>query len=235
MSTAPLQQAVATTRGVLAAVTPDQLGAPTPCASWDVAALINHIIGAQHFFLSSVTGTPLTDPPDFAAGDYLAAFDDVSAADHRSIRRPRRDGADDHACIRRHARGGRDGVGHDRHVPARLGSREGDRPEHRSRARAGVRAARPVEGSDLTCLSWSRRGCPVRLGTVGPRRRDCRGSAGSVPRPRGLNARPTPSDERDPSIQGVRSPLGLARLVRPAAMSGIPVSGAFAHRSGGVS
>jgi uncharacterized protein (TIGR03086 family) len=80
MSTAPLQQAVATTRGVLAAVTPDQLDAPTPCASWDVAALINHIIGAQYFFLSSVTGTPLTDPPDYAAGDYLAAFDEVSAA-----------------------------------------------------------------------------------------------------------------------------------------------------------
>ncbi|TFH13492.1 MAG: TIGR03086 family protein [Acidimicrobiales bacterium] len=80
MSTAPLEQAVSTTRGVLAAVTPDQLGAPTPCESWDVAALINHIVGAQHFFLSAMTGTSLTDPPDFAAGDYLGAFDEVSRA-----------------------------------------------------------------------------------------------------------------------------------------------------------
>ncbi|HYN34745.1 MAG TPA: TIGR03086 family metal-binding protein [Ilumatobacteraceae bacterium] len=79
MSTAPLEQAVAVTRGVLAAVTPDQLGAPTPCESWDVAALINHIVGAQHFFLSALSGTPPTDPPDFAAGDYLAAFDEVSS------------------------------------------------------------------------------------------------------------------------------------------------------------
>ncbi len=80
MSTAPLQQAVSVTRGVLAAVTPDQLGAPTPCESWDVAALINHIVGAQHFFLAGLSGTPPTDPPDFAAGDYLAAFDEVSSA-----------------------------------------------------------------------------------------------------------------------------------------------------------
>jgi uncharacterized protein (TIGR03086 family) len=80
MSTAPLEQAVSVTRGVLAAVTPGQLGDPTPCASWDVAALINHIVGAQHFFLNALAGTPPSEPQDVAAGDYLAAFDEVSAA-----------------------------------------------------------------------------------------------------------------------------------------------------------
>ncbi len=80
MSTQPLEQAIAVTRGVLANVTPEQLGDPTPCESWDVAALINHIVGAQHFFLAGLTGTPPAAPGDFAAGDYLAAYDEVSAA-----------------------------------------------------------------------------------------------------------------------------------------------------------
>ncbi len=81
MSTQPLAQAVATSRDVLAAVAPDQLSAETPCASWDVAALINHIVGAQHFFLAAVTGSgPGGEMPDFATGDYLAAFDEASAA-----------------------------------------------------------------------------------------------------------------------------------------------------------
>ncbi len=50
MSTAPLQQAIAATRGVLAAVTADQMQNATPCDSWDVAGVINHVVGAQHFF-----------------------------------------------------------------------------------------------------------------------------------------------------------------------------------------
>jgi uncharacterized protein (TIGR03086 family) len=79
MSTQPLEQAIAVTREVLAGVTPEQLGDPTPCESWDVAALINHIVGAQHFFLAGLTGTPPAASADFAAGDYLAAYDDVSA------------------------------------------------------------------------------------------------------------------------------------------------------------
>jgi uncharacterized protein (TIGR03086 family) len=78
MSTRPLEEAIAVTRGVLAAVTPEQLGDPTPCESWDVAALINHIVGAQHFFLAGLTGNPPAASADYAAGDYLAAYDEVS-------------------------------------------------------------------------------------------------------------------------------------------------------------
>ena len=81
MSTRTTQEpAIAVTRGVLAAVTPEQLGDPTPCESWDVAALINHIVGAQHFFLAGLTSNPpAVAPPDLVAGDYLAAYDEVSA------------------------------------------------------------------------------------------------------------------------------------------------------------
>lgn len=45
MSTAPLQQAIAATRGVLANVTADQLQNASPCDSWDVAGVINHVVG----------------------------------------------------------------------------------------------------------------------------------------------------------------------------------------------
>ena len=80
MSTQPLEAAIQSTRAVLAATSRDQLGLPTPCASWDVAGLVNHLIGAQHFFLDAMNGQPSGEAPDFAAGDYLAAFDQATAA-----------------------------------------------------------------------------------------------------------------------------------------------------------
>lgn len=80
MSTQGLEQAVATTRGVLTATSKEQLDLDTPCASWTVKELINHIIGAQYFFIGGVEGTPPGgDAPDFAAGDYVAAFDEASS------------------------------------------------------------------------------------------------------------------------------------------------------------
>ena len=82
MSTQPLEAAIQSTRAVLAATRRDQLGLPTPCASWDVAGLVNHLIGTQRFFLDAMNGQPPTtgDAPDFAAGDFLAAFDQASTA-----------------------------------------------------------------------------------------------------------------------------------------------------------
>jgi uncharacterized protein (TIGR03086 family) len=81
MSTAPLEQAIASTRGVLAGIQPDQLASSTPCASWKVSDVINHIVGGQFFFAAAVRGeSPSGTPPDFAAGDYLAAFDEGSGA-----------------------------------------------------------------------------------------------------------------------------------------------------------
>ncbi|MCE9623216.1 MAG: TIGR03086 family protein [Actinomycetia bacterium] len=82
MSTAPLEQAIATAKKVLAGVTPEHLGATTPCASWKVSDLVNHIIGAQHFFGSLAQGAAPSDAaaPDFSAGDFNASFAQ-SAAD----------------------------------------------------------------------------------------------------------------------------------------------------------
>lgn len=81
MSTQPLQQCMDVSRGVLANVTADQLQNSTPCASWDVAGLINHMVGAQHFFQGPLKGeAPGGELPNFAAGDYMAAWDEASSA-----------------------------------------------------------------------------------------------------------------------------------------------------------
>jgi uncharacterized protein (TIGR03086 family) len=77
MSTAPYEQAIASTRSMLASVKPDQLALRTPCASWKVSDVINHVVGGQYFFASAMSGTPMSgEAPDFAAGDFVGAFDE---------------------------------------------------------------------------------------------------------------------------------------------------------------
>jgi uncharacterized protein (TIGR03086 family) len=80
MAVEPLQTAVASTRAVLAGTRPDQLDGPTPCASWKVRDVINHIIGAQSFFLAGINGTPPSgDAGDPASGDFLKSYDEATA------------------------------------------------------------------------------------------------------------------------------------------------------------
>jgi uncharacterized protein (TIGR03086 family) len=80
MSTQPFEQAVASARSVLSGVQSGQFSDPTPCASWDVKELINHIIGGQYFFAAGMAGSPPpSDAPDFAAGDYMDAFDEAAS------------------------------------------------------------------------------------------------------------------------------------------------------------
>jgi len=77
MATEPLEQAIASTRTILAGVSKDQLGDDTPCAQWKVSDLINHIVGAQSFFETGAKGEPpAAGETDFAATDFVAAFDD---------------------------------------------------------------------------------------------------------------------------------------------------------------
>jgi len=80
MSTQPLESAIASTRSVLENVSAEQLEGSTPCASWDVSALINHVVGGQHFFRAAAEGQPpSTEEVDFASGDFVAAFDEAAA------------------------------------------------------------------------------------------------------------------------------------------------------------
>jgi len=81
MGAEALERAVRSTRAVLGAVHADQLSAPTPCASWKVSDLINHIVGGQLFFASVARGDrPSRDRPDFSAGDFVSDFEQGSAA-----------------------------------------------------------------------------------------------------------------------------------------------------------
>lgn len=79
MSTQPLEQAIEVAGNVIANVDQSQLASPTPCASWDVAALINHMVGGQNFFAAAVKGQPPSGESDAAAGDFKSAFAAASA------------------------------------------------------------------------------------------------------------------------------------------------------------
>jgi uncharacterized protein (TIGR03086 family) len=79
MDTADLDRATAAAAAVMAKLTPDQLDASTPCATWKVRDIINHVVGGTYFFTAiAETGAPPQgggdEAPDFAAGDFNAAY-----------------------------------------------------------------------------------------------------------------------------------------------------------------
>jgi uncharacterized protein (TIGR03086 family) len=77
MATEPLEQAIASTRAVLAVVSKQQLGDATPCATWKVSDLINHIVGGQYFFEAGAKGErPASGETDFSATDFVSAFNE---------------------------------------------------------------------------------------------------------------------------------------------------------------
>ena len=80
MATEGLEQAVGVAKGVLAGVQPDQMDNPTPCKSWKVRDVINHLVGGSYFFASATNAGEHVDDgseaPDFASGDYQAAYDE---------------------------------------------------------------------------------------------------------------------------------------------------------------
>jgi uncharacterized protein (TIGR03086 family) len=80
----PLGRAFASTRTVLVQVQAGQLAAPTPCASWDVRALMEHFIGSAGWAATAIGGPEAADPEaadqeaadqGFAVGDFVAAYD----------------------------------------------------------------------------------------------------------------------------------------------------------------
>jgi uncharacterized protein (TIGR03086 family) len=84
MSFELLERAIASTQAVISKVSPEQLNASTPCASWKVRDLINHIVGSTYWFAETVdTGVaPASESdvggPDVTGGDIAAAFADGS-------------------------------------------------------------------------------------------------------------------------------------------------------------
>ncbi|MGH3212187.1 MAG: TIGR03086 family metal-binding protein [Trebonia sp.] len=76
MTDFPLDQALRSTLAILTKVGPDDLDAPTPCASWDVRALVNHFVGTARWWAAVVAGEDTAADADYAAGDFVAAYEE---------------------------------------------------------------------------------------------------------------------------------------------------------------
>jgi uncharacterized protein (TIGR03086 family) len=71
-----LRWACASTEAIVGNVPRDELTLPTPCRKWNVADLINHIIGATEFFgdLAERGSSPDGEAPTYTDGDYGQVF-----------------------------------------------------------------------------------------------------------------------------------------------------------------
>ena len=84
MTTDSLSRAFASTRDVLANIGAGRLDDPTPCRLWTVRQLINHAVIAPRAGVAALrTGDWHVAEEDFAAGDFLAAYD-ATAADAKA-------------------------------------------------------------------------------------------------------------------------------------------------------
>jgi len=77
-----LERAYRTAHGVLVDVAPDQLDLPTPCASWKVQDVIDHLIGVTRWTTDAMTTREGANPPppEHIEGDYVAIYDDATGA-----------------------------------------------------------------------------------------------------------------------------------------------------------
>jgi uncharacterized protein (TIGR03086 family) len=84
-----LGKALKQTGTAIASVRPEQAGLPTPCSSWDVRALVNHIVYDARMFADTARGLPR--PPageDLIDDDWSAAFEATAAELLAVWRRP---------------------------------------------------------------------------------------------------------------------------------------------------
>lgn len=69
---------------VMAAVRPDQLDDPTPCAEWNVQQLIDHMVGATDYLLAALAG----EEPPALSGRSTAEFERGLASLAEGLRAP---------------------------------------------------------------------------------------------------------------------------------------------------
>lgn len=90
MSIETLEAAIASTRTVVAQTRGDQYELPTPCASWNVQGLVNHLVSeAPKYFLSVCEGrSPESGADRVSSTEALAAYDDRYATVVAAFREP---------------------------------------------------------------------------------------------------------------------------------------------------
>lgn len=80
MDQSQLERAFVSTRAVLASVSDGDLDRATPCQSWSVRQLVNHMIAAPRFSAHVLrTGERMADEEEYTAGDFKAAYDHSAA------------------------------------------------------------------------------------------------------------------------------------------------------------
>jgi uncharacterized protein (TIGR03086 family) len=86
-----LTRAVDQAGAIISRVRPDQAALPTPCRSWDVRALVNHLVhDVQQFTAMASGGTYQKDDTDVIGEDWVGAY--ATAAD-ALLKAWRREGA----------------------------------------------------------------------------------------------------------------------------------------------
>ena len=66
-------------------ISPDDLARPTPCAGWDLAALLAHMVGQNHGFADAVSSTGDLPSSAFAARPVVARPGEAWAASTRRL------------------------------------------------------------------------------------------------------------------------------------------------------
>ena len=64
---------------VMSNVTPEQMSLATPCADWNVGQLIDHMVGAQNWGMSTMQGVEPQAADGACEGDYCGTFQQAAA------------------------------------------------------------------------------------------------------------------------------------------------------------
>jgi uncharacterized protein (TIGR03086 family) len=71
-----LNRSFESTRAILAKLQPGDLDAATPCASWDVSALVTHFVGTARWWAAIVTGAGAAGEGGYSPGDIVSAYEE---------------------------------------------------------------------------------------------------------------------------------------------------------------